>query len=221
MRARDVMSDNVVSIDQGAMVVEAARLLVNARVSALPVIDAQGHMVGILSEADVIRGIAAQSDPGKAIAEAEHRRVSDIMSRIVVTATEDTGLNELANLMLSRNIKRVPILRDRKVVGVVSRADLLKSLISLGPDAFADKPAAAQVGDDSLHSAVMAALEQHDWSRARRSDVVVSQGVVHLWGMVASDTARTAYVDAAGQVPGVKSVKNHIHVGRLIRAGRG
>jgi CBS domain-containing protein len=222
MRAKDVMSDGVMSINASATVLEAARLLVNVRVSAMPVVDDQGFMVGILSEADVIRHLggmapAESSDSeraAKAIAEAKSRGVVEVMTRDVVTAAEDTSLRDIADLFLKHRIKRVPVVHDRSVVGIVSRVDLLQALISVGPDAYAQKPAVAHTADESLRPAVMAALQQRDWSQARRSDVVISHGVIHLWGMVANDLMRSAYAEAVHKVPGVKSVENHMHVGR-------
>jgi CBS domain-containing protein len=214
MQAKDVMSDGVMSVNARASLLEAARLLVNAGVSAMPVIDDQSTMVGILSEADLIRGIAAQADPGKVIADAKARQVAEIMTKDVVTAGEETSLSDLASLMLSRNIKRVPILRDGAIVGVVRRVDILQALVSVGAGMYVPKPASARTVDDELRTPVMAALQRQDWARVGRSDVVISHGVVHLWGVVASDALRTAYVDAVRKVPGVTSVENHMHVGR-------
>jgi CBS domain-containing protein len=222
MRAKDIMSDGVMSVNAGATVLEAARSLVNAGVSAMPVIDDQGVMVGILSEADLIRHTggmvpAELSDherAAQAMAEAKSKHVADVMTREVVTAAEDATLREIADLMLKHGIKRVPILRDRSVVGVVSRVDLLQALISLGPAAYVQRSAATHSADEDLRSTVMAALQKQNWSQARRSDVVISHGVVHLWGMVANDSLRSAYVETARRVPGVSSVENHMHVGR-------
>jgi len=222
MRAKDVMSDGVMSVDASATVFEAARLLVNTHVSAMPVVDDQGFMVGILSEADLIKhtgGIAPtdQSDEegaANALADAKARRVTDVMTKDVVTAGEDATLREIADLFLKHRIKRVPILRDRSVVGIVSRIDLLQALISVGPQAYAHKAVSAHTADEELRAAVMAALQRQNWANARRSDVVASHGVVHLWGMVADDSMRSAYVEAARNVPGVRSVENHMHVGR-------
>jgi CBS domain-containing protein len=222
MRAKDVMSDGVMSVNAGATVLEAARLLVNARVSAMPVVDDQGFMVGILSEADVIRHLGGMAPvelsdlerAAHAMAEAKSRRVADIMTRDVVTAGEDTTLREIADLFLKHRIKRVPVARDRSVVGIVSRVDLLQALISVGPEAYAQRPAGTHTADAGLRPAVMAALQRQDWSQARRSDVVISHGVVHLWGMVANDSMRRTYVEAVRRVPGVSLVENHMHVGR-------
>jgi CBS domain-containing protein len=214
MEAKDVMSDGVISVNARANLLDAARLLVNGGVSAMPVIDDQGMMVGIVSEADLIRRMAAEPDAGKVVADAKARQVSEIMTRDVVTAGEETSLRELANLMLSRNIKRVPILRDGSIVGIVSRIDLLQAVVSVGEGMFVPKPAAARRADDDLRPAIMEALQRHNWAQVGRSDVVIAHGVVHLWGVVPSDAMRSAFVDAVRTVPGVTSVENHMHVGR-------
>jgi predicted transcriptional regulator len=214
MEAKDVMSDGVISVNARANLLDAARLLVNGGVSAMPVIDDQGMMVGIVSEADLIRRMAAEPDAGKVVADAKARQVSEIMTRDVVTAGEETSLKELANLMLSRNIKRVPILRDGSIVGIVSRIDLLQAVVSVGEGMFVPKPAAARRADDDLRPAIMEALQRHNWAQVGRSDVVIAHGVVHLWGVVPSDAMRSAFVDAVRTVPGVTSVENHMHVGR-------
>jgi CBS-domain-containing membrane protein len=169
-------------------------------------------MVGILSEVDVIRhtGGVAPTDlaederarPAEALAAAKSQHVADIMTTDVVMAGEDTPLREIADLFLKHGIKRVPILRDRSVVGIVGRIDLLQALISLGPEAYAHKPADAQTTDDTLRASVMAALQRRNWSQARRSDVVISHGVVHLWGTVANDSIRSTYVETLQAVPG-------------------
>jgi CBS-domain-containing membrane protein len=214
MEAKDVMSDGVISVNARANLLDAARLLVNGGVSAMPVIDDQGMMVGIVSEADLIRRMAAEPDAGKVVADAKARQVSEIMTRDVVTAGEETSLRELANLMLSRNIKRVPILRDGSIVGIGIRIDLLQAVVSVGEGMFVPKPAAARRADDDLRPAIMEALQRHNWAQVGRSDVVIAHGVVHLWGVVPSDAMRSAFVDAVRTVPGVTSVENHMHVGR-------
>ena len=229
MRAKDVMSDGVTSISATATVYEAAKLLVNTRVSAMPVLDASGAMIGIVSEADVIKEGTRPADPAtdglqrgladENVAAAPHaqtliRRVSEIMSRDVVTADENTSLSDIAGLMLKHRVKRVPILRDRKVVGVVSRVDLLQALLSREPASSASRsgPAAASPSDEALRAAVVAAVSGKSWSLARRADVVAKDGVVHLWGVVPSHAVLDTYGAAAGKVAGVKSVQVHMHV---------
>jgi CBS domain-containing protein len=228
MRAKDVMSDGVTSIAATATVYEAAKLLVNTRVSAMPVLDGNGIMIGIVSEADVIkegtrpagpvsdglqRGLADDSVAAAAHAQTLTRQVAEIMTRDVVTADENASLSDIAGLMLKHHVKRVPILRDRKVVGVVSRADLLQALLSREPtSATSPTPTPAAPSDEALRAAVVAAVSGKSWSLARRADVVAKDGVVHLWGVVPSEAVLDNYGAAAGKVAGVKSVQVHMHV---------
>lgn len=207
MRARDVMSDGVKSIAADATVLEAAELLVRNRVSAMPVVDADGVMIGIVSEADLI----GYADRGTASATAAHDsanvpRVTDVMTSDIVTADENASLAEVAELMLKHAIKRVPIVRDGLVVGIVSRANLLQALVSRGDQA------PAHTANDHLRHAVAAALAAKDWELAQRRDLVINSGVVHLWGVVPSDELHDAYSAAAAAVPGVVAVRSHMHV---------
>jgi CBS domain-containing protein len=223
------MSEDVLTVNAGATVLEAARLLVNAGVSAMPVVDDRSVVVGILSEADLIRHTGAMAptdlsdvaEAARAMADARSRRIADVMTRTVVTAPEDTSLRAIAELLIKHGIKRIPIVRDNAIVGVVSRVDLLRTLISVGLDAYTQAAPAAGPADEALRVAIFTVLARHGWSAVHRSDVVISHGVVHLWGMAASDDARTAYVEAVRSVPGVRAVENHMHVGRRMRPVRG
>lgn len=220
MRARDVMSTEVLSIAAEATVFEAAQLLVNMRVSAMPVLDGKGFVVGIVSEADLIRNTGAVAPlehvdaayAEKARATAHARSVTKVMSKNVVTASEDSTLQEIADLMLGRGIKRIPIVSDGAVVGIVSRIDLLRALLSLGRDAFLQERPGSRKADQELRSSVIAALNEHGWSRTVRSDVVASQGTVHLWGLVANDGLRETFVRVATDLPEVTRVHSHMHI---------
>jgi CBS domain-containing protein len=206
MRAKDVMSDGVLSISADASVLEAAKLLINCRVSAMPVVNEDGTMAGIVSEADVIGDTQDYVQADGALP----RRVSEVMTRDVITAPEDAPLDQLAGLMKARNIKRIPILRDGAVVGIVSRVDVLRGLISLSRD---DGEAAAMFRrDKDLRRKVYAACQGRSWSQARQVDVVVSGGTAHLWGVAPTDLVRKAYRAAAENVPGVENVQVHMHV---------
>ena len=221
MRAKDVMSTDVLTIPAETTVLEAARLLINAGVSAMPVVDQFGALVGILSEADIIRhtgGVAPTdlsdvANAARRMQEARLRRVADVMTRDVAIVAEDTSLHEIADLMLTRGIKRVPILRGNAVVGIVSRVDLLRALVSVGLDAYTRVAPAAESSDEALRAAVIGVLVRMGWSDVSRSDVVISHGTVHLWGMVASSEARQSFVEAVRTVPGVETVDNHMHIG--------
>lgn len=235
MRAKDIMSDGVISVTADATVFEAAVILVNNRVSAMPVLDDRGFMIGIVSEADLmqrseiglnpdapglLRRFADDLQAAEAFVHANSRRVIDVMSKNVVTAREDATLAEVVELMAEHHIKRVPILRGRTVVGIVSRADVLQALISRVPvPSLVAAPAPAEgspASDEQLRRDVVAAMQGHSWSLARRTDVIVQGGAVHLWGVVPSEMVRRAYVVAAEKVPGVRTVESHMHVARAV-----
>lgn len=206
MQAKDVMSDGVLSVGADASVLEAAKLLINCRVSAMPVVNEDGTLAGIVSEADVI------GDPRDYVGQdgVPPRRVAEVMTRDVITAPEDMPLDQLAGLMKARNTKRIPILKDGAVVGVVSRVDVLRGLVSLSRDG--GEATATLRRDKDLRRKVYAACQGRSWSQARQVDVVVSGGVAHLWGVAPTDLVRKAYRAAAENVPGVESVQVHMHV---------
>ena len=220
MRAKDVMSNGISSLSDDATVQEAAELLVNTGVSAMPVLDKDGIMIGIVSEADLLRDAGPEAwqhelSDDAAISSNHSRPVTEIMTRAVITADEDLPLDELAKLMVTHRVKRLPIVSGKSVVGVVSRVDLLKGMLSRRPatGVFAAKPEPAPLSaTELLHTAVTAALSGHSWSVARRADVVVNGGVAHLWGVVPSTNILDAYRNAAAKVPGIKSVEVHMHV---------
>lgn len=206
MQASDVMSDRVLSVSAKASVREAAELLVNCQVSAMPVVDDAGIMIGVVSEADLM---GDAEDYVEATEGKRSRTVADVMTKDVVTASKETPLSQMASLMKARNIKRVPILDNGMVVGIASRVDILRGLISLGS---ADKAPPAIRRDDELRRAVYAACQGRSWSLAKQMDVVVNNGVAHLWGVAPNVLVRQAYRAAAGNVPGIKTVEVHMHV---------
>lgn len=221
MRAKDVMSEGITSLADNATVQEAIELLVNTGVSAMPVLDRDGNMIGIVSEADLIRRATPEAwrrdldSDDTAIAGSHARPVTDVMTEKVITIDEEMPLVEVAKLMSIQRIKRLPVTRGKSVVGVLSRVDLLKALLSrrspvaVFPAKVAPAPFSAS---ERLHDAVTAAVNGHSWSVARRGDVVVNGDVAHLWGVVPSTDILEAYRAAAAAVPGIKAVQVHMHV---------
>ncbi len=220
MHARDVMTKGVICINVKESVFDAAELLLGAGVSAVPVVDDKGAVVGIVSEADLIRRAEIETAGKKSwlarlmdsevsaardFVAAHTRRLSDVMTKEVVTATEDTPLRELVALMDRHVIKRIPIVRDGVPIGVVSRADLLRALLSREPDRPVLQPT-----DKALRQAVVEALENRPWTSKWPTNVFANDGVVHLWGFVDGDDVRKAYRIAAENVPGVRRVKSHL-----------
>lgn len=207
MLAKDVMSDGVLSVGANAAVLEAAKLLVNCRISAMPVVDQAGTMVGIVSEADLM---GDAEDYVANHGERPTRKVADVMTREVITASEGTPIAQVAGLMKARNIKRIPILKDGAVVGIVSRVDILRGLISLSHEGDKAHPAFSRDGE--LRREIYAACQGRSWALAKQVAVVVNRGVAHLWGVAPTDLVRQAYRAAAENVPGVKTVEVHMHV---------
>jgi CBS-domain-containing membrane protein len=229
VRAKDVMSDEVTSVAAAATVFQAASLLIGCGARSLPVVDEKGSLVGMVSEADLLRHGGASPTPvfrhlrrlsdrveaAAAFVHVHSKYVRDIMSTNVATATEDDNLQDIARLMLEHDVLRIPIRRGRSVVGMVDRADLLRVMIAhRSSDAQLQQPAvkALSAPDQELRDHVLGAVRGQAWSLAERADVVVSDGIAHLWGVVPSDMVRKAYRVAAENVHGVREVVLHMHV---------
>jgi len=219
MRAHQIMTRPVITITPETTIVEAANIMLQKHVSGLPVVDATGKLVGIVSEGDFIRRseIGTQRKrgrwlrfilgPGKSASDFVHehgRKISEVMTRSPLTISEDTALEEIVELMEKNNVKRLPVIRADKVVGIVSRANLLQAVASLArevPDPTAD--------DDHIRNRVIDALEKNDWCPFGLS-VIVKDGIVHLSGVITEERSRQAAVVAAENVQGVKKVHDHL-----------
>jgi CBS domain-containing protein len=219
MRAHQIMTRPVVSITPETTIVDAANTMLQKHVSGLPVVDAAGKLVGIVSEGDFIRrseiGTGRKRGrwlkfilgPGKAATDFVHehgRKVAEVMTRTPLTITEDTELEEIVELMEKNHVKRLPVMRGDQVVGIVSRANLLQAVASLAreiPDPTAD--------DDHIRNRVIDALEKYDWCPFGLS-VIVRDGIVHLSGVITEQRSRQAAIVAAENVTGVKKVHDHL-----------
>lgn len=220
MRVGDVMTANVVCIGPQATVLEAARLLLGERISALPVVDAAGRLVGILSEGDLIHRAEIGSDKpanrwsaffadggrlARAFLKAHGRTVAEVMTKKVVTAGEHTSLAEVAALMDEHRVKRLPVVSEGRIVGIVSRANLLQALVSQAPGA----PAPA-VSDADLRREILTRIGREPWAQTVVRNVIVSEGNVELWGHAETSTQCEAFAVLVREVPGVKSVVNNM-----------
>jgi CBS domain-containing protein len=219
MRAHQIMTRPVITVTPEATIVEAANIMLQKHVSGLPVVDAAGKLVGVVSEGDFIRRseIGTQRKrgrwlrfilgSGKSASDFVHehgRKVCEVMTESPLTITEDTALEEIVELMEKNNVKRLPVIRGDKVVGIVSRANLLQAVASLArevPDPTAD--------DDHIRNRVIDAMEKNDWCPFGLS-VIVKDGIVHLSGVITEERSRQAAVVAAETVQGVKQVHDHL-----------
>ena len=220
MKPSDIMTPDVISADPDATVLQAARYMLQHHISGLPVIDKRGTLVGILSEGDFLRRRETHTDrrpsrwleflmgPGKLAAEYTHThgsKVSEVMTTKVHAVIEDTPLEKIVEMMEAHRIKRVPVLRGNKVVGIVTRANLMHAMVSLargGPK--------AATSDVAIRQQLLTELKNEKWALASMINVVVRDGVVELWGMIVDDRQREGLIVAAENIPGVKQVKDHL-----------
>jgi CBS domain-containing protein len=217
MRAHQIMTRSVISITPDATILEAAKTMLRHHVSGLPVVDAAGKLVGIVSEGDFIRRneIGTQRRRGRwltfllgdSVADyiREHgRKISDVMTSEPITVTEDATLEDIVYAMETNDIKRLPVMRGDNLVGIVSRANLLQAVASLAheiPDPTAD--------DDHIRRRIIQALEKNDWSPFGLN-VIVRDGIVHLSGFIIEEQSRQAAMVAVRNVAGVKQVHDHL-----------
>jgi CBS domain-containing protein len=220
MQAKDIMTVNVISVSEDSSVHEVVGLLLKYRISAVPVVDSAQKVVGIVSEGDLLRPEGASRAGTKrpwwleavfagqtvAYEKAHGRTAGAVMSRNVFTVDDDTPLNEIAELLEHHHIKRVPVLSDGRLTGIVSRANLLHGLANTIVDHH--EPDAAK--DRQLrHELLKILLDKHELDTVL-VNVTVSDGNVRLWGVVKNaDQAETAE-SAAKILPGVKSVENNL-----------
>jgi len=222
MRARDIMYRAVATTTPETTIEAVARLMINLRVSGVPVLDKNGQLVGIITEGDLLRRaetgterrrsrwsewFSANSRLAAEYIKSHARRVEDVMTREVVSVEELASLGEIAELMETKRIKRVLVVHDGKIVGIVSRADLLQVLAS-GGAASADEES-----DRLIRERLLAELRTQEWASPVESNVVVADGVVHFWGTVGSQEERKALRVVAENTPGVRGIEDHTTAG--------
>jgi CBS domain-containing protein len=220
MNASDVMTSKVVSVGRDAPIGDAIRLMLDHRISGLPVVDGSGKVAGILTEGDLLRRVETQTErqrrrwlefllgPSRLADEYVHthgRKVDEIMTEGVVSVVEDTPLSEIVRLMERHRVKRLPVLRGDALLGIVSRADLMRALAQL-----VDKEAASASDDDQIRNCVLAELARTAWAPLAGITVVVKDGIVELDGVITNDKGREALRVAAENVPGVKIVRDYL-----------
>ena len=223
MNASDVMVSAVITVDPNANVQEVAELMLRNRVSAVPVVGAGGKLVGIVSEGDLINrpesqtihrkswwleAIASKEAQAASYVKSHSRKVADVMTRDVITASPETPVAEVAALLEKKGIKRVPIMEDGKIVGIVSRANLLQGLASTREKAIYTPP-----DDSSIRDNVMKGLTKEGWARPSLLNVTVHDGIVDLWGLVESQTEKDAVRVLAEVAPGVRAVNDNLIIG--------
>lgn len=220
MKASDVMTRRVVSVKPDSSVIDAAQLMLENRISGLPVIDGNRKLVGIVTEGDLLRRSEIATErrrprwleylisPGRLAGEyvrTHGRKVSEVMTAEPQTITEETPLDEIVLVMEKKRIKRLPVVRGQKVVGIVSRANLVHALVSLAPETEDTIPS-----DASIRQRILAEIDRQPWGPRNLVNVIVRNGNVELWGTIFDERDREALRVAAENVPGVKQIHDHL-----------
>jgi CBS domain-containing protein len=220
MRVKDVMTPKVICIGADEPVLKAARLMLQNRISGLPVLDKEGELVGIVTEGDFLRrgelGTQRQRPkwlefivgPGKLAQEYVHtsgRKVEEIMTPDPWTIGEDETLEAVVEMMERRHIKRILVTRSGRMVGIISRANLMHALASIARD---DNTVAPVGGDTAIRNNILAAIERQNW--APHVNVIVKDGAAELHGIITDDRERQGLIVAAENVAGVKQVHDHL-----------
>lgn len=219
-RVSDVMSTDVISVAPDTSVLEVAAKLVQHGVSSVPVVDGTGRLVGIVSEGDLIRRVEIGTEPryswwrsffSDAMASAHayvrsHGKLArDVMSVVPVTASPDEPLYKLAARMARKRLKRVPVVRDGRVVGVIARRDLVRKLAS-------HSVPAPDTSDDAARKELVERMRALPWNlQARVVNTEVQEGVASLYGWAATPIERRAIEVVAENTPGIVQVRNHLH----------
>jgi CBS-domain-containing membrane protein len=218
MKAGNVMTRRVMSVGPDDSVVRAVRMMLQNHISGLPVVEPTGELVGIVTEGDFLRRTEIDTQhhgprwiefllgPGRLATDyvrASGRKVSEVMTRDLKTISADTPLEEVVSLMERHHVKRLPVVENGKLIGIVSRANLLHALASIATD-VPERPH----DDQTIRERLLTELEGQPW--APRINVVVKDGIVELWGTITDERERAAFVVAAENVPGVKAVRDHL-----------
>ena len=231
MLAEDIMTPDVITIAPSLGVEEIAQLLLSCNISGVPVIDAEDRLIGLVSEGDLLRrregrterqrswwlGLLASSEErAREFVKTHGRTAEQLMTREVITVTADTPVGEIAHILERRRIKRVPVVEDGKIVGIVSRANLLHGLAT-----HRDRISLTPSPDDrAIREQVQALVAKEDWITHGSLNVLVADGVAELWGWVDSEDERKALLTAVGEMDGVKEIVDHLgSVAPYLRGG--
>jgi CBS domain-containing protein len=226
MRAMDVMTTNVITVDSDTSVQALATLLSERGISGVPVLGQDGRLVGIVSEGDLLHraetgterrkqrrrsrwldNFASDQEAARDYVKAHGRTVREIMTRDVISVTDTTELADIATLLETRRIRRVPVVRDGKLVGIVSRANLVRALAMTKDERALD----ADSDDRTIRQKLLTELQGHEWVHMWGADILVRDRVVHLWfSDDRSEDERQALRVAAENIPGVRQVQEHI-----------
>jgi CBS domain-containing protein len=220
MNAADLMTSFVVTVRPDATIEYAAQLMLQYRISGLPVTDNDGTVLGIITESDLLRRAETGTEkrrarwislligPGRLAQEYVHthgRRIGEVMTERVLTVTPQTPLSDLVTLMEAKHVKRLPVVDQGRLVGIVSRADVMAALIGL----LSERPAGART-DAEIRDQILTEIDRQPWGPRGSVDVIVTNGIVVLKGTITDERERAALRVAAENVPGVRAVHDRL-----------
>ena len=216
MRARDLMTRNPITVPPDTPLPAVAALMAERGISGLPVVDAEGCLLGLVTDGDMMRRLAAKEDQPASwlsrllashgrqadqYARTHGRRVRDVMTTDLATVTEETSIEEVAKLLETRRIRRVPVVREGRLVGLVSRADLLRAVMTEPQREAGDAP------DERIRRGVIAAMRQQPWVDTYLVFPIVQDGTVTFHGFCGSERVTRALRVLAEGVEGVREVR--------------
>ena len=219
MKVADIMAKDVLSVSPDASVREIAALMLDRRISGVPVVDAERHVLGVVSEGDLIRRpeidteraargwlsiFVSEQDRARDFVKSHGRRAREVMTQPAVCVAPETPLDEAVRIMERHHIKRLPVVEQHRLVGLMTRADVVRALLERKP------AVAANQSDQELRKRVEALLRSEDWAASAYITVEVEAGVVQLWGTVESAAQREAILLAIREIDGVKDVQAHL-----------
>jgi CBS-domain-containing membrane protein len=220
MRAMDVMTSEVMTVSEIATVQAATKLLVEHGISAVPVVDKDNQVIGMVSEGDLLHRaetgterrrswwlemVASTNQLAGEYVRSHSGSVKDVMTRDVISVTDETEVADIAILLETNRIKRVPVLRDGRLVGIVSRANLVRALAMT----INERPSGTEADDRAIRDRLLAELKAQKWAEVSPANITVKDGIVHLWSSYYSDQEK-ALVVAAESIPGVRRVEDHM-----------
>jgi CBS domain-containing protein len=217
MQAADVMTQNVITVSPDSEVREIASLLLEHGISAVPVVDDGGKVLGIVSEGDLMRRVENDTNRRKSwwlklfaghdaadYVKSHGRRAHEIMTRDPITIEGDMPLHKISRLLEKHHIKRVPVVQAGKLVGIVSRSNLLRGFSVVATEA------SVTADDREIREAILKEVDDNTGVLVDRINVMVSDGKVQLWGLVENQQEKMAVQVAAENTAGVKEVDNNL-----------
>lgn len=220
MKVLDIMSPQVISIAPNSRVDEAIELMLKNRISGLPAVDKDENLIGIVSEGDFLcrteigterkrnRWLHLLLGPGRLASEYVHshgRKIEEIMTRKLVVVSESTSLEEAARLMEKNHIKRLPVTRGTKLVGIVTRANLIQAIAARGHTI-----PTLTVSDQEIRMLILNEIAKQPWAPVPLINVTVDNGVVEVFGVVTDGRQEEALKVLIENIRGVKAVKNEL-----------